>query len=79
VTASLSVSLLLGTRRAVCGSTERELFSFSGGCSSRHGIPHRSLVALGLVLGVLLFQPAAVITMLVVTRILLQFFLQHVG
>ncbi|MGA3161881.1 MAG: amino acid permease [Terracidiphilus sp.] len=46
----------------------------------RHNIPHRSLVALGLVAaGFCFFSLTQVITMLVITRILLQFFLQHVG
>jgi amino acid transporter len=46
----------------------------------RHNIPHRSLVALGLVAaGFCFFSLVQVITMLVITRILLQFFLQHVG
>jgi len=46
----------------------------------RHGIPHRSLVALGLVgTAFCFFSLQQVITMLVVTRILLQFFLQQVG
>ena len=45
-----------------------------------HGIPHRSLVALGLVAACFCFFTLdQVITMLVITRILLQFFLQHVG
>lgn len=46
----------------------------------RHGIPHRSLVALGLVGAFFcFFTLTQVITMLVITRILLQFFLQQVG
>ena len=43
-------------------------------------IPHRSLVALGLVAACFcFFSLAQVITMLVITRILLQFFLQQAG
>jgi amino acid transporter len=46
----------------------------------RHNIPHRSLVALGLIAALFcFFSLQQVITMLVITRILLQFFLQHVG
>jgi amino acid transporter len=46
----------------------------------RHGIPHRSLVALGLVASAFcFFSLQQVITMLVITRILLQFFLQQIG
>jgi len=46
----------------------------------RHNIPHRSLVALGLTAAAFCFFTLdQVITMLVVTRILLQFFLQHIG
>ena len=48
--------------------------------SFEHGIPHRSLVALGLVASVFcFFSLQQVITMLVITRILLQFFLQQIG
>jgi amino acid transporter len=55
-------------------------FRFLAVVHPRHGIPHRSLVALGLVAaGFCFFTLDQVITMLVVTRILLQFFLQHVG
>ena len=55
-------------------------FRFLAAVHPKHGIPHRSLVALGLVASCFcFFSLADVITMLVVTRILLQFFLQHVG
>jgi amino acid transporter len=46
----------------------------------KHGIPHRSLVALGVVGACFcFFSLTQVITMLVITRILLQFFLQQFG
>jgi amino acid transporter len=46
----------------------------------RHGIPHRSLVALGLVASAFcFFSLQQGITMLVITRILLQFFIQQIG
>ena len=46
----------------------------------RHGIPHRALVALGLVGACFcFFSLTQVITLLVITRILLQFFLQQIG
>jgi amino acid transporter len=55
-------------------------FRFLAAIHPRHGIPHRSLVALGLVAAVFCFFTLdQVITMLVVTRILLQFLLQHIG
>ena len=55
-------------------------FRFLAAVHPQHGIPHRSLVALGLVAAcLLLLHPHQVITMLVITRILLQFFLQQVG
>jgi APA family basic amino acid/polyamine antiporter len=51
-----------------------------GGTHPRHGIPHRSLIALGLVASAFCFLSLSqVITLLVITRILLQFFLQHIG
>ncbi len=63
-------------RRRRAGTT----FKFLAAVHPKHGIPHRSLVALGLVASVFcFFCLQQVITMLVVTRILLQFFLQHVG
>jgi amino acid transporter len=46
----------------------------------RHGFPHRSLIALGLVATCFcFFSLSQVITLLVVIRILLQFLLQQVG
>jgi amino acid transporter len=55
-------------------------FQFLAALHPRHGIPHRSLVALGVAAAAFcFFSLAQVITMLVVTRILLQFFLQQVG
>ena len=55
-------------------------FRFLAAVHPKHGIPHRSLVALGLVGAVFcFFTLTQVITMLVITRILLQFFLQQVG
>ena len=55
-------------------------FRFLAAVHPKHHIPHRSLVALGLVAALLLFLHLCqqVITLLVITRILLQFFLQHV-
>ena len=74
-------SLLLGYSRVpLCGGADGNYFSVSAAVHPKHGIPHRSLVALGLVASVFcFFTLQQVITMLVVTRILLQFFLQHVG
>jgi amino acid transporter len=55
-------------------------FRFLGAVHPRHGIPHRSLVALGVVASAFCFLTLTqVITLLVITRIVLQFFLQHVG
>jgi amino acid transporter len=55
-------------------------FSFLAAVHPKHGIPHRSLIALGLVASAFCFLTLTqVITLLVITRILLQFFLQHVG
>jgi len=55
-------------------------FRFLAAIHPKHNIPHRSLVALGLVAACFCFFTLdQVITMLVVTRILLQFFFQHVG
>jgi amino acid transporter len=73
--------LLLGYSRVPYAAAQRgNYFRFLAAVHPRHGIPHRSLVALGLVAtGFCFFSLQDVITMLVVTRILLQFFLQHVG
>jgi amino acid transporter len=74
-------SLLLGYSRVPFAAAHSgNYFRFLAAVHPRHGIPHRSLVALGLVASVFcFFSLQQVITMLVVTRILLQFFLQHVG
>ena len=74
-------SLLLGYSRVpYAAARDANYFRFLAAVHPRHGIPHRSLVALGLV-GALFcfFSLAEVITMLVITRILLQFSLQQVG
>ena len=55
-------------------------FSYLAAVHPKHGIPHRSLVALGLVGAFFcFFSLTQVITLLVITRILLQFFLQQIG
>jgi amino acid transporter len=55
-------------------------FRFLAAVHPKHGIPHRSLIALGLVACCFcFFSLAHVVTMLVITRILLQFALQHAG
>jgi amino acid transporter len=74
-------SLLLGYSRVpYAAARDGNYFRYLAAVHPKHGIPHRSLVALGLVAACFcFFSFAQVITMLVVTRILLQFFLQHVG
>jgi amino acid transporter len=74
-------SLLLGYSRVPYAAAQSgNYFRFLAAIHPKHGIPHRSLVALGLVASAFcFFSLQQVITMLVVTRILLQFFLQHVG
>ncbi|HEY1578864.1 MAG TPA: APC family permease [Terracidiphilus sp.] len=74
-------SLLLGYSRVPYAAAQSgNYFHFLAAVHPKHGIPHRSLIALGLVASVFcFFSLQQVITMLVVTRILLQFFLQHVG
>ena len=74
-------SLLLGYSRVpFAAARDGNYFRFLAAVHPRHGIPHRSLVALGLVASCFcFFSLAQVITMLVVTRILLQFFLQQAG
>ena len=74
-------SLLLGYSRVPFAAAQSgNYFRFLSAVHPKHGIPHRSLVALGLVASLFcFFSLQQVITMLVVTRILLQFFLQHVG
>ena len=74
-------SLLLGYSRVPFAAAQSgNYFRFLAAVHPRHGIPHRSLVALGLVASAFcFFSLQQVITMLVVTRIVLQFFFQHVG
>jgi amino acid transporter len=74
-------SLLLGYSRVpYAAARDGNYFHWLAAVHPKHGIPHRSLVALGLVAAAFcFFSLAQVITMLVVTRILLQFFLQQVG
>ncbi len=74
-------SLLLGYSRVpYAAARDGNYFRFLAAVHPKHGIPHRSLVALGLVATCFcFFSLAQVITMLVITRILLQFFLQQVG
>jgi amino acid transporter len=74
-------SLLLGYSRVpYAAARDGNYFRFLAAVHPRHGIPHRSLVALGIVAAFFcFFTLAQVITMLVVTRILLQFFLQQIG
>jgi amino acid transporter len=74
-------SLLLGYSRVpYAAAREGNYFRFLAAVHPRHHIPHRSLVALGAVAALFcFFSLQQVITMLVVTRILLQFFLQQAG
>jgi amino acid transporter len=74
-------SLLLGYSRVpYAAARDGNYFHALAALHPRHNIPHRSLVALGLVAACFcFFSLTQVITMLVITRILLQFFLQHVG
>ncbi len=74
-------SLLLGYSRVpYAAARDGNYFRFLAAVHPRHGIPHRSLVALGLVGAFFcFFTLTQVITMLVITRILLQFFLQQAG
>jgi len=74
-------SLLLGYSRVpYAAARDGNYFRFLAAVHPRHGIPHRSLVALGAVATVFcFFSLQQVITMLVITRILLQFLLQHAG
>jgi amino acid transporter len=81
-TASASVfSLLLGYSRVpYAAARDGNFFSFLGVVHPKHHIPHRSLIALGVVATCFcFFSLQSVITMLVITRILLQYLLQHVG
>jgi amino acid transporter len=74
-------SLQLGYSRVpYAAARDGNYFRFLAAVHPKHGIPHRSLVALGLVGAFFcFFTLTQVITMLVITRILLQFFLQQVG
>ncbi len=74
-------SLLLGYSRVpYAAARDGNYFRVLDAIHPKHGIPHRSLVALGVVAACFcFFSLAQVITMLVITRILLQFFLQQVG
>jgi amino acid transporter len=74
-------SLLLGYSRVPFAAAQNgNYFRYLAAVHPKHGIPHRSLVALGTVACVFcFFSLQQVITMLVVTRIVLQFFLQHIG
>jgi len=74
-------SLLLGYSRVpYAAAQDGNYFRFLAAVHPRHGIPHRSLVALGVVASAFCFLTLTqVITLLVITRILLQFFPQHAG
>jgi amino acid transporter len=74
-------SLLLGYSRVpYAAARDGNYFRVLAAVHPKHGIPHRSLVALGLVASAFcFFSLQQVITMLVITRILLQFFLQQIG
>jgi amino acid transporter len=74
-------SLLLGYSRVpYAAARDGNYFRFLAAVHPKHAIPHRSLIALGLVASLFcFFTLQQVITMLVVTRILLQFFLQQAG
>ncbi len=74
-------SLLLGYSRVpYAAARDGNYFRFLAAVHPKHGIPHRSLVALGAVGFVFcFFSLRQVITLLVITRIVLQFSLQQVG
>ena len=74
-------SLLLGYSRVpYAAARDGNYFRFLAAVHPKHGIPHRALVALGLVGAFFcFFSLTQVITLLVITRILLQFFLQQFG
>jgi amino acid transporter len=74
-------SLLLGYSRVpYAAARDGNYFRFLAAVHPKHGIPHRSLIALGVVAAVFSFLTLTqVITLLVITRILLQFFLQQAG
>ena len=72
-------SLLLGYSRVpYAAARDGNYFDFLAAIHPKHGIPHRALIALGVVASVFcFFSLQEVITMLVITRILLQFLLQQ--
>jgi len=74
-------SLLLGYSRVpYAAAVDGNYFQGLAAVHPKHGFPHRSLVALGLVATFFcFFSLSQVITLLVVIRILLQFLLQQVG
>jgi APA family basic amino acid/polyamine antiporter len=74
-------SLLLGYSRVpYAAARDGNYFSALAAVHPRHGFPHRSLLALGLVATCFcFFTLTQVITLLVVIRILLQFLLQQAG
>jgi amino acid transporter len=74
-------SLLLGYSRVpYAAARDGNYFSALAAVHPRHGFPHRSLIALGLVATCFcFFTLTQVITLLVVIRILLQFLLQQAG
>jgi amino acid transporter len=74
-------SLLLGYSRVpYAAARDGNYFRFLAAVHPKHGIPHRSLVALGMVgFAFCFFSLQSVITMLVITRIVLQFSLQQAG
>jgi amino acid transporter len=74
-------SLLLGYSRVpYAAAVDGNYFSAFARLHKKHGFPHRSLVALGLVATVFcFFTLSQVIALLVVIRIVLQFLLQQAG
>lgn len=74
-------SLQLGYSRVpYAAARDGNYFDFLGAVHPKLGIPHRSLLALGLAGACFcFFSLSQVITLLVITRILLQFFLQQIG
>ena len=74
-------SLQLGYSRVpYAAARDGNYFHYLAAVHPKHGIPHRSLVALGLTGAFFsFFSLTQVISLLVITRILLQFFLQQIG
>ncbi len=74
-------SLQLGYSRVpYAAARDGNYFGYLAAVHPRHGIPHRSLVVLGLAGAFFcFFSLTQVITLLVITRILLQFLLQQIG